>query len=894
MMRTMSTQVDIMHSFQSLPEIVRKSAPIRALAEKLVGVTNGRFEYASELCQLYNDVKPEVARMALLFPEYTPHDAELHLDRLFELAEKLFGAEFFSYLNCDELFLFCTGLIAHDWGMALGNPEIDALVEGANLPESQQIGFALLDDEKTQLTRYISEKRLPLEGDRCSALTQAPPIHKDDGKVVVEDARHAIQHSPLPEYIRRTHAWRSGARLIRRWGKEFPVLAESAAAVCIGHWLDLAKIDSAAPFSTPRPIVGSNPQPNLRVLAVLVRLTDLFDIGSDRTPYALWRFIQPQDVVSRREWDKHRCLDPVVAEYDSQQQRTPVLSGRVTDHEVWAAILDLKRYCEEQLRGCCDLIRRHLHADSLQRGHHLPWSLRSEVFFRVEPINFKPLDIRFEFDRQNILNLLGTLLYRGDAYVFLRELLQNAVDATRLRYARHQLEQESDPSSRPPRNAIYFDVKHAENGNAVVTCRDAGIGMDDVIVRNYMAKAGASFWQSDQFQHMNPGFTPIGRFGIGMLSCFSVADEIEIITRRYDWPDPNSDPLRICIPNVVQQFRVETAPDETPPGTSVTVRVKGEKLRDLWSIRNAVEATKKIRDNYPIQPLQVTAYIKRIAGFVRFPIVVDEHGQRTIIVHPDYEDLPETVENGSILPFLEAEAKRKGFLLRPICRLSRNYDWSFRTSRNSIGSLYSQRHLLSQSVVDMVKDLGPELKDIGRIGIEGWLTHPDVSDPNMMFDSSSRVIDPFDLESITSSPHDDQPPLLVEPNHHEPPLESPSCENISTCRVYRDGLLVPGIVEPKSPTSWDAVHRDYFNSGYKIEIKLNLSSGNSSSIDPSRLNLVGLENDWADYIWESRNKWISRTGKVNEILASTIGTDQHSQATLLQAWKIDSTLWLGT
>lgn len=851
-------------SFASLPPTIHRSAPITALEAKLSAVTGHGFDYAAELCNLYKSVKPEVARMALLFPEYTPHDAELHLDRLFPLAETLMGHGFFEALTCDELFLLSVGLIAHDWGMAVGDREIEALIHGGGVPETEQDGFALLDDEVSQLARYISERRLPIEDGRCPALTQPA----GDG---TDDARHAMQRSPLPEYVRRTHAWRSGARLRRRWGKDHPALAEAAAEVCIGHWLDLSKLDTQRPFAAPRALLGHSRPPNLRAVAIAVRLTDLFDIGSDRTPYALWRYIHPQNLTSQLEWQKHRCLDPVVTESDGHGQRTPVLSGRVDDHEVWAAIVDLRRYCVEQLRGCGDIMRRHHHSDMVQRGHPLPWTLRSEVEFKVEPEGFKPVEIRFEFDRQNILQLLGGLLYQGDSHVFLRELLQNAIDANRLRRARHQLEAEDDPNSRPPRGIIYFDVKHGQNGDATVTCRDSGIGMDEVTVRNYLAKAGTSFWQSDQFQSMNPGFIPIGCFGIGMLSCFSVGDEVEVLTKRYDWPDPKTEPLRIRIPNVAHQFRVEHAPETTPAGTSITVRVLGERLRELWGVRHAVEAAKMPKGQHPAPPLQVTEYLKRIAGFVQFPIVVDEHGKRTVIVHPDYESLPVTLVDGNVLENLEREAKGKGLHWNGVHRLVRDYGWSDEVMAQFANSTVKP----SQVVVDLKEDLEPEMINAGMRGIEGWLIYPEPSDAWCEFAGAGglQIISPFGDSNPERAYQ--RHGIWDEPNGlalDESTLDAPSAELSSSSVVYRNGLLVSGLSIDVQPRCWRG-QESLFHDAFTPVVAINLPGTSPYKIEPSRLNLTGVGKDWSNFLWEGVFGWLERNCVVEKIIKSTVSED---------------------
>ena len=57
--------------------------------------------------------------------------------------------------------------------------------------------------------------------------------------------------------------------------------------------------------------------------------------------------------------------------------------------------------------------------------YHLEW--------RVVARGFDPVLVRFEFDRDRVFDILSSEIYQGDPYVFLRELLQNSIDAIRMR-----------------------------------------------------------------------------------------------------------------------------------------------------------------------------------------------------------------------------------------------------------------------------------------------------------------------------------------------------------------------------------------------------------------------------------------------------------------------------
>jgi hypothetical protein len=727
--------------------------------------------------------------------------------------------------------------------MAVGTLEIEALIAGGK--DEVTVGnFALLDNEADQLTLYITELRLRRDvANRCPALTVARPPQPGEDAVETADARYAVMRSPLPEYIRRTHAWRSGARLLKRW-KEHPYLAEAAASVCIGHWLDLSKVDTQMPFAAPRALFDSTPPPNLRAVAVAVRLADLFDVGIDRTPFALWDYIRPRDRGSVLEWQKHRCLAPVTVRHDDHGKCAPVFAGDVKDHEVCAALQDLHRYAEEQLRGCCDLMRRHHHADKVQRHSDLPWRLRPEVILELKPKGFVPCNIRFEFDRSRVLEMLATSLYGGDTHVFLRELLQNAIDASRLRRARQALEK----GSRPPEGIIHFTVQHGTDGDATVICCDHGIGMDEQTVRNYLAKVGTSYWQSDQFRSLEAGFSPIGEFGIGLLSCFSVADEVEILTRRYDFPDPRTPALRIRIPSASRHFRVEHADVATPYGTIVTVKVRGEKLREQWRLRHAEEAAQISPEKHPAPPLEVTNYLRCIAGFVRFPIVIDENGERTVIVHPDHETLSETAEDNDILFKLEQQAMHTNGVLRwaGAHRLKREYPWHYLQF-----STYTP--LLSHRIVDLRRDLAPELHSTNYEGIEGWLAYPMPADVNSEFTEAYEGI------HVSSPFHGESQMHINFSNRGLFPDEAPSARWSWEVMVYRDGILLPNSKEPERPKIWGTA-------GINQQLIINFPGAVGFRLEPSRTQFLGWSSNWADFLWEAVKRWLIRSNEITRIL----------------------------
>lgn len=571
-----------------MPDVLPACDLINVLQQKASARSDIEFDYLGRLRDLRNRVAGEVRSINELFPEYTPHDEEYHLRRLFHVADTLIERPRYEEMQATELFVLACGLYSHDWGMAVSRVERNYITTGL-LPDGTVVAdLALLPDETVRFRQFLVTRGLDPEEVHASGASD------DDWR----------------EYVRRTHAFRSAERARRFFEPIDGGVAEAVARICEGHWLDFETLQDFTRFPTAFSVLR---EPlNLAALAVYVRLTDLLDIASDRTPYVIWKFVAPRNAHSRLEWEKHRALQPATCP-PYQGGRIVRVDGSTDDHEVYAALEDLRIYCEGQLRGCTDLLARLNDPRHQLDLYHLEW--------RVAARGFEPVPVRFEFDRERVFEILSDEIYQSDAHVFLRELLQNSIDAIRMR--REFLRRAGvEP---PAFGLIKVEVEHKAEGDARVIWTDNGVGMDAHIVRNYLAVAGRSFYRSDDFRRLGLPIDPISRFGIGILSCFMVADEVHIDTFKDPYVRPPGEPLRIRIPSVIRQFRVEKLPPGAlDVGTRVMVYVQGHRFpRDLKS-------------------LQVTRYLKAVAGFVEFPILVTEAGRHTLILHPAAEIDPAT------------------------------------------------------------------------------------------------------------------------------------------------------------------------------------------------------------------------------------------------------------
>lgn len=124
----------------------------------------------------------------------------------------------------------------------------------------------------------------------------------------------------------------------------------------------------------------------------------------------------------------------------------------------------------------------------------------------------------FQVNLAGILKVLSDSLYSTQD-VFVRELLQNGVDAITAK----TLQTDFAP-------AIKVSYFRHERGDGLIV-QDNGIGLTPEQAEAFLSRIGASSKSLSQLQASRVDF--IGQFGIGLLSCFMVSDEITVITRAY-------------------------------------------------------------------------------------------------------------------------------------------------------------------------------------------------------------------------------------------------------------------------------------------------------------------------------------------------------------------------
>lgn len=129
---------------------------------------------------------------------------------------------------------------------------------------------------------------------------------------------------------------------------------------------------------------------------------------------------------------------------------------------------------------------------------------------------------------ENIFPIIKKFLY-SDHEIFLRELVSNAVDATKKLKGLSQLgEAKGDLGD------LTIEIK-LDKEKSTLTISDKGIGMTGEEVKKYINQIAFSSAGEflEKFKNVDDAKSIIGHFGLGFYSAFMVAEKVEIHTKSY-------------------------------------------------------------------------------------------------------------------------------------------------------------------------------------------------------------------------------------------------------------------------------------------------------------------------------------------------------------------------
>ena len=475
------------------------------------------------------------------FPFYTMHD-EIHICNVMRLMESLLGDEA-GRLSRDETAMLIMAACCHDIGMSYSEEDKEELFE-----------------DPDRLNLYLDS--------HCGEYVKAYQSGSDSPQMT-EDM--------IQDYLRSIHHERIRDLLCKGKWQEWPqvlngrIEREDLISVCQSHGEDCEVLEKIEP----------SPHMDLRFCGILLRLADILDFDTSRAPETVYEYSgfgrvqSAAGIKSKEEWDKHIASNGF--DFTAVKDRS------------YPYILDYSAVCKsmqvEQTVNCyLDWVDRELvECNQLLQKYNGEWQnfvLPRKINRRITSSGYKSGQYRLTLDQDQVMQLFtGENLY-DDPAVFVRELIQNAIDAVR---TRKQLDK-ALPSDW--KGQIHIRCWMDEEGYHWFRIEDNGIGMTEDIIRNYFLKVGCSYYNSDEFAQeklrcrADSDYTPISRFGIGILSCFmgdKKNNRVEVNTKHFNENGEYYPALRLSMHGINGYFYLADKKEGHMPGPMVGKNEKEQK-----------------------------------------------------------------------------------------------------------------------------------------------------------------------------------------------------------------------------------------------------------------------------------------------------------------------------
>ena len=493
-----------------------------------------------------------------IFDQYTKHDIS-HIDQLLVLAEWIIPEQTAQAMTPSDWLMLVLAIYFHDMGMLVTKKEFanrkrnsDFLKYKNEYIKGEDKDITSDDEDRFFYQEYVRANHAKRINNWINGNFSCLGVEDEDG--IVCEIGKILEHFS-------------------------PVFKRDLGIVCESHHLDdlddFEKYDTCAHYGNDK-----SECVNLHYIAIILRTVDLLHITNDRTPSIQFRLISPTDSKSIVEWQKQQAVTAVVAknprDKDGKIDRTlPKDTIEVNAYfdkpdqaEAFFGLSAYIMFMRSEVQKCYNWIQLSIRQEGTE-NYLYPWQKVDDE--KIETRGFEPHKLSFTVDQDSILKMLvGHTLYNNSSVV-IRELIQNALDAVKLQYCiENNITNVASSISKGKVEVSWSSATHC------LTICDNGTGMTIQEVESYLLTVGKSKYKSDEFKKKYPDFPSISRFGIGILTCFLIADDVDIATNSVDEETANIINLRkVNGKYLLKKVKKETLPELIRGhGTAITLHVR--------------------------------------------------------------------------------------------------------------------------------------------------------------------------------------------------------------------------------------------------------------------------------------------------------------------------------
>lgn len=522
----------------------------------------------------------ELVHSKSVFINYSFHDGS-HSRSIIQAIERFLGDERICQLSATDTFMLLACAYAHDYGMAQTFNKIYRILDSAEFED-----FLLEQNKKLYL----------LEKEDAWAVTNLLDYIKDKTPhIPLNDIYFSIMLI-IQLYLRPTH-WKGVADIkndfdglfLGHLKKRFIHGSEGIVEICMCHGQSVSELSNLSLRADG--MVGDEYHP--RFVATMLRFGDLLDLDNGRFPtWFVKEIAHDKSVIPKlsiMHFHKHEsvshllitpkeieiiahCRSSEIGEFnESSSQITDVEREKIQKESYNVAAL-ISDWTEQLSRECHEMVVCWNKITQPEFGSP-PANLNIKIFVDGREYMAENRRMQMKMSQERVMNLLeGTSIYR-DRYVGIREIIQNAVDASLLqlwkdiiqnKYISYGLSKDSvmRPEMSKGCEASDFDlfdlldeekasifgnydilvevIKDMLRQKVFIVVKDKGIGITKEDMQ-YISNIGSSKEKNVRvrklIEKMPAWLKPSGIFGIGLQSVFQLTDCVEFYTRQHNTPE---------------------------------------------------------------------------------------------------------------------------------------------------------------------------------------------------------------------------------------------------------------------------------------------------------------------------------------------------------------------
>ncbi|MDY6340381.1 MAG: hypothetical protein SPL61_12380 [Saccharofermentans sp.] len=442
----------------------------------------------TRVCKIYNKSRELLTAVSKTFSNYTLHN-ETHIVNVLNAMSGILGDKI-DNLSIQEFEVLIIVASLHDVGMTYTDDQ-----------EKEVFSNSI------QIERFLKE-RYPGEYE----------LNPDNWEENMKQDYLRYLHPFRVKEIISGEDWRD---IFNSWPSDM-VGVDTLVEICQAHGMTFEEIEenNLLKYSITK-------KTDALFCAMLLRLADLLDFDDSRAPSVLFKFAK-NNKKSCEEFEKHMASGGFTYPVEPSEDDLPY-SATCPSPNVEHAINVFLNWVDEELQNCRFLQEKF--RPQWKKDLAFPRKVSRE---EIDTEDFLGGEYSLELNFDQIMNLLsGEELYSAKD-VFVRELLQNSIDATLLRAKMD--------SSFCVEEAPIEMWEWTDSDGWWFRIDDCGTGMTLGMIKKYFLSVGSSYYSSQElkrdlsqhdFQNKSK-YTGISKFGIGFLSCFLCGSYAEISTLHFD------------------------------------------------------------------------------------------------------------------------------------------------------------------------------------------------------------------------------------------------------------------------------------------------------------------------------------------------------------------------